>query len=318
MGRWLVVGAGAVGGGIAARLHLAGEAVVVVARGAHAAAIRERGLIVEAPDGTAVARLAVVAAAGELAPRPGDVVLVAVKTQDVAGVADELVAAGFADAAGVTGTPIVCLTNGLEAERICARRFADVHAVCVMSPCEYLEPGVVRQWAEPPLRGILDVGRYPDGDDAVDARIAEALRRSGYRSDPLPDILRWKRTKLLLNLSNAIEAMAGPAARGSALAEAARAEAVAVFAAAGLAYASPAEDAARRMGLRSAAIGSVTRKGGSTWQSLARGKPLETDYLNGEIVLLGRLHGVATPVNARIQRATRSATAPGALRVDQI
>ena len=36
----------------------------------------------------------------------------------------------------------------------------------------------------------------------------------------------------------------------------------------------------------------------ATWQSLARGHgALETDYLNGEIALLGRLHGVATPVN---------------------
>ncbi len=285
---------------------------MAVARGAHAAAIRERGLIVEAPDGTAVAPLAVAPAAGELAPRPGDVVLVAVKTQDVTAVVDDLVAAGFAD------TPVACLTNGLEAERACARQMADVHAVCVMSPCEHLEPGVVRQWAEPPLRGILDVGRYPEGDDAVDARIAEALRAAGYRSDPLPDILRWKRTKLLLNLGNAIEAMAGPAARGSALAAAARAEAIAVFAAARLAYASEVEDAARRVGLRSDAIGGATRKGGSTWQSLARGKPLETDYLNGEIVLLGKLHGVATPVNARIQRAVRLATEPGALALDAI
>ncbi len=40
------------------------------------------------------------------------------------------------------------------------------------------------------------------------------------------------------------------------------------------------------------------RAGSSTRQSLTRGMPsVETDYLNGEIALLGRLHGVATPVN---------------------
>jgi len=44
------------------------------------------------------------------------------------------------------------------------------------------------------------------------------------------------------------------------------------------------------------------RSVGSTWQSLKRGTGnLETDYLNGEIVLLGRLHGVATPANALCQ-----------------
>ena len=45
-------------------------------------------------------------------------------------------------------------------------------------------------------------------------------------------------------------------------------------------------------------------EGNSTWQSLTRGTAgVEVDALNGEIVLLGRLHGVPTPVNATLQRA---------------
>ena len=52
-----------------------------------------------------------------------------------------------------------------------------------------------------------------------------------------------------------------------------------------------------------AAGGRQSRPGASSWQSLARGTgSIEADYLNGEIVLLGRLHGVATPVNAALQR----------------
>ncbi len=44
------------------------------------------------------------------------------------------------------------------------------------------------------------------------------------------------------------------------------------------------------------------RGGGSSWQSLARGTgSIEADYLNGEVVLLGRLHGIATPVNEMLQ-----------------
>jgi ketopantoate reductase len=62
--------------------------------------------------------------------------------------------------------------------------------------------------------------------------------------------------------------------------------------------------------------------GSSTWQSLSRGVSLETDYLNGEIVLLGRLHGVATPVNAALQRASAHAAAthapPAALGDDDL
>ena len=63
-------------------------------------------------------------------------------------------------------------------------------------------------------------------------------------------------------------------------------------------------------------IEGITRTGGSSTQSLSRGAgSIETDYLNGEIVLLGRLHGVATPVNAGLCRLARamlaSAAAPG-------
>jgi 2-dehydropantoate 2-reductase len=58
------------------------------------------------------------------------------------------------------------------------------------------------------------------------------------------------------------------------------------------------------------------RGGGSSWQSLTRGTgSIEADYLNGEIVLLGREHGVPTPVNEVLQRlanqAARERQAPG-------
>ena len=56
----------------------------------------------------------------------------------------------------------------------------------------------------------------------------------------------------------------------------------------------------------------VPGPGGSTWQSLARGHSLEVDYLNGEIVLLGRQLGIATPVNAALQRVANAAARAGA------
>ena len=56
----------------------------------------------------------------------------------------------------------------------------------------------------------------------------------------------------------------------------------------------------------------VTRAGGSTWQSLARRTgSTESDYLNGEITLLGRLHGVATPVNTALQHLSASMARDG-------
>jgi 2-dehydropantoate 2-reductase len=69
-------------------------------------------------------------------------------------------------------------------------------------------------------------------------------------------------------------------------------------------------------------IGAERHQGGSTWQSLARGHDLEGDYLNGEIVLLGRLHGVPTPVNTMLQRLgldlAQHATPPGSMTLEQV
>jgi len=58
-------------------------------------------------------------------------------------------------------------------------------------------------------------------------------------------------------------------------------------------------------------------------QSLARGaRSLETDYLNGEIVVLGKLHGIPTPYNRTLQRVVnefaRTGKRPGSLTVEQL
>ena len=126
--------------------------------------------------------------------------------------------------------------------------------------------------------------------------------------------MRWKYQKLLLNLSNVVEAACGPDARGSEVARLALREALACFDAAGIAFASRDEDRARRGELlQMHDVGARGRGGGSSWQSLARGTgTIETDYLNGEITLLGRLHGTPTPVNATLQQVARRLAATGA------
>ena len=66
---------------------------------------------------------------------------------------------------------------------------------------------------------------------------------------------------------------------------------------------------------RTRRAGHITVRGGannsSTWQSLTRGTGVETDYLTGEIVLLGRLHRVPTPVNDLLQRLASRMAAEG-------
>jgi 2-dehydropantoate 2-reductase len=103
-----------------------------------------------------------------------------------------------------------------------------------------------------------------------------------------------------------------------------RAEGVAVLDAAGIAYASAEEEKeARGDKIQLVEIDGAPRGGGSSWQSLNRGTgTIEADYLNGEIALLGRLHGVPTPLNDLLQRLAnefaRERRAPGSLPFDEL
>lgn len=301
--RYIIIGAGAVGGTIGGRLHYSGRDVVLVARGAHAEALREHGLRLELPDGTRTLRIPVAEGPAALTPRADDVLVLAVKTQDTAAALDAWGAYGEG-----AGPAVVCAQNGVENERLALRRFRDVYAMCVWLPCTHLEPGVV---AAPcaPLTGILHLGRYPSGADDTARRIAADLADSGFAAPVRPDVMAWKYAKLLMNLGNAVQAVCGEddsreEVRAQ-LAARARAEGVAVLDAAGIAYVGP-EEQARVRGDRMLIqpLNGAPRGGGSSWQSLARGTgSIESDYLNGEIVLLGRRVGVPTPVNEALRRA---------------
>ena len=308
--KFLVVGAGAVGGVVGARLA-AHHDVTLVARGAHLDAIRTRGLTVHAPSGTAIVR---VPATDRAVADADTIILLAVKTQDVA--------AALRSIDAPASTPIVCMTNGIEAERLALRWFDRVYAMSVYAPCTYLEPGVVEAWATP-VAGIYDVGRYPGGTDERCTELARAFVDAGLWSNACADIMRWKRGKLLFNLSNALDALCGPGLRAHPIVDVLRDEAVRCYAAAGLTAITADEMAARRGDFQTGVIAGRTRSGGSTWQSLARGASLlECEYLNGEIALLGRLHGVPTPINAALLReVTRAAAAgirPGSISIDEL
>jgi 2-dehydropantoate 2-reductase len=315
--RCVVFGAGAVGGVIGAALHQAGGDVVLVARGAHLEAIRRDGLLFETPDKSARLRILAVGGPGEIAWRRDDVVLLCVKSQDTVGALDALVAAAGDE------VPVVCAQNGVANEPTAARRVAHVHGMHVILPSNHIEPGAVQAQSRKAL-GILDLGRWPRGTDGVDEAVAGALEKAGFSARPDPDIMRWKRAKLLMNLNNALEACCGARADAADLARRARDEAIACFRAAGLAFASDEEVGARRADhLQLAPVRGQRRGGGSSWQSLARATgSIETDYLNGEIVLLGREHGIPTPVNRALQEAanrmSRERAAPASLSVDAL
>jgi 2-dehydropantoate 2-reductase len=301
--RFVLIGPGAVGGVVGGRMFQFGHDVVLVARGAHREAIAAQGLTVEWPEGSVTLPIPVVGTPGELTFGPTDVVIVAVKSQDTAGVVDALAAVAPPE------TPVVCLQNGVANEVAFLRRFANVHGVTVMAPTWHLEPGVVRAYTHD-AAAILDVGRWPGGVDDVTEAVAAAFGASGFESLTRPDIPRWKYAKLLLNLTNPIDALCPHDEDFDRLAKLARAEGEEVLVAAGIDHVSAAEDRARRGDiLRIVPIDASSRPGASTWQSLARGLPVEVDHLTGEIVLLSRLHGVPALVNTMLQQAVHRAVA---------
>ncbi|MGZ4170536.1 MAG: ketopantoate reductase family protein [Solirubrobacteraceae bacterium] len=311
--RFVILGAGAIGGAVGARLHQAGYDVTLIARGAHLEAIRRSGLTLVTPAERSVLPLPAVAEPAEVQWTGEEVVLLATKSQDTLAAL-----AALRDAAGA-GAPVVCLQNGVENERVALRFMDAVYGAVVMLPAAHLEPGVIEAYGAK-LTGMIHVGRYPGGVDERCEDICAALSRSNLESDPAPDVMRLKYAKPLLNVSNAVSALFAPGERRTELSALVTEEGRAALDAAGIAHVAPEvsdiEARWRRWGV--ADIDGRHRAGSSTWQSLARGTgALETDYLNGEIVLLGRRHGVPTPINERLcalaAMAARDGLAPGTL-----
>lgn len=306
--RFVIYGAGAVGGVVGGRLAQHGHDVTLVARGAHLEAIRAGGLRIDSPGGSTVVSIPAVATPAEVAWSGDEVVMLGMKSQHTV---DALQALRNAAPPSIG---VVCLQNGVVNEREALRYFERVYGVTVMAPTGHLEPGVVQAWADP-IAAILDIGRYPRGVDDTAVAVAAAISGSAMVSEARDDIMAWKYRKLIMNLGNSIQALFGSGEAAAPIGSAARREAREVFAAAGIEPVSGETDRERRADLlQFGAIGGVeTRPGGSTWQSLARGQgSVETDYLNGEIVLLGRLHGVDAPCNALLQRWMARAVASGA------
>src|SRR5215510_7023189 len=113
--RFVIYGAGAVGGTIGGRLFEAGHDVTLLARGDHLRVLRDDGLTLASPNGTAVLPIPAAEHPAEAAPRAGDVVVLAMKGQHTAAAIDELAACA------PPGVAVVCAQNGVENERVALR-----------------------------------------------------------------------------------------------------------------------------------------------------------------------------------------------------
>jgi thiosulfate/3-mercaptopyruvate sulfurtransferase len=322
MTRYVVIGAGAVGATLAAELHTAGIPVVLVARGAHLAELRWSGLRYVRPDGEHVVQVPVAAGPDEVELRAGDVLVLATKAQDAEAAVAEWAWQPVKGADGDTVAaadvlPIVVLQNGLDSERVALRRFATVYGAVIWSPTAYVTAGEVVSPADPAV-GVIWVGRYPSGRDDRLEEVAADLRAARHLVEVVDDVPRWKAGKLLQVIGNALDALYEPGPLRERAAAALRAEVRQVFRLAGE---SPADlRAETTLDLARFAVQPIPGRplvGRSTWQSLARGASPESDFLNGEIALLARLHGSEAPRNAavlaRVHRAVREGTPVGSL-----
>ncbi len=320
--RFVIYGAGAIGGTIGARLFQSGHEVVLIARGAHLDAMKTKGLRLQTPEEDVVLPVPAVNHPKDVEWRAGDVAILTMKTQDTEPALRDLeIAAG-------TSLPVICAQNGVENERLASRRFENVYAMLVALPATFLVPGEVIASATP-LSGCLHSGCYPGGTDSTISDVCAALAGSRFHAEPSPDAMALKYRKLMHNLGNGLDVITGRMSWGAggdlgAVTERLREEAAACFEAAGI-TAVPQDQYVDRVQrhYKAQPVGGQARNGSSTLQSVLRGhSTIEVDYLNGEIELLGKLHGVPTPYNSAVRRMATSMAArgekPGSVSLEEL
>ncbi|ADO44303.1 Ketopantoate reductase ApbA/PanE domain protein (plasmid) [Ketogulonicigenium vulgare Y25] len=311
--RYVIIGGGAIGMQLAGRLTLAGLNALLITRGAQYQALSTAPLHLHHPQGTDQVQIAVANSPEAARLTRNDILVVATKTQDVEQVVTQWAWQPLeGDTSGAPGAlaadlPIVILQNGTAAEDIARRRFSQVISVASIVPVSYLEPGHVTSRAAP-KNGYFQLGRLTGAslptDDTL-AQIAGDFEAAGFVTRIRDNITARKYEKLLFNATNAVDVFEGTADERRALTAALTAETRAILSAAGvnLDLGAPDVDIAVELGTNRVPAGNTNSAAQrSTWQSFARGKPSEVDYLNGDIVLLARQHGLDAPLNARVQR----------------
>jgi 2-dehydropantoate 2-reductase len=294
VGRFIIYGAGGIGGVIGGHLAMAGYEVVLIGRPAHMNAIRQHGLKLVKPEGTHTVPVAAVTSPSEVRFQPGDVTLVTMKSQNT-----EAAMRDLHDA--VEDIPVFCVQNGVRNEEFASRHFSSVYGVRINIGAVYINPGEVVCRRDPP--GWVIMGRYPIGTDTLAEMVGEELRKAGFYVLVTPDVMPFKWGKLMTNLLNAVGAITNDNfARSRKIILATQEEAKQILNEAGIRWFS--EEQIRQawpdFGAKPKAI-IKTEEQSSTWQSLARQQgSVETEFLNGEIVRVARTLGKTAPVNETI------------------
>jgi 2-dehydropantoate 2-reductase len=306
--KFCIVGAGAIGGYLGAKLALAGEEVTLIARGAHLVAIQKNGLKLIMADGSSDIARPTLATSEIAAAGPQDVVILAVKAQSVPAIAPSLPALYHAETIVVTaqngipwwyfrkhggeyeGTSIQSVDpDGIVEANIGADRVIG----CVVYPAAEIElPGVIRH-----IEGDrFSLGEIDGSKSDRIQKLADAFKKAGIKA-PIRNQIRgelW--VKLWGNLAfNPISALTRatleeicqyPPMR--ALAYQMMSEALAI-----------AEKLGVRMGIsleqRIEGAEKVGAHKTSMLQDIEAGRPTEVDVIVGSVAELGRLVGITTP-----------------------
>jgi 2-dehydropantoate 2-reductase len=303
-----VIGAGAIGGLVGARLALAGEEVSFIVRGANLDAIRARGIRLEETDGQVHTAPQVKAFDDYAAAGPQDIVVLAVKAHQVAGVAGRIGQLFGPD------TVVVTMQNGIpfwyfhrhggeyeghsvrsvDAEGVLARSIPPERILgCVVYPAaELMAPGVIRH---------IEGNRFPLGelDGSSSERILQVsacFEQAGFKSPVLDDIRAEIWLKLWGNLSfNPISALAH-----STLVDICQHPLTRELAANMM---REAEGVAARLGIsfrvslerRIAGAEKIGKHKTSMLQDVEAGREPEIDALVGSVIELARMTGTPTP-----------------------
>jgi 2-dehydropantoate 2-reductase len=307
--RFIMVGAGAIGGTLGGNLARAGYDVLFIEPWTeHRQAINTRGLVVRGVSGLHTLRVPAVGRAEEVRLRDDDLLFMAVKsyhTPEAASVIREVTSLEL---------PVFCSQNGVRNEEVVAQYFRHTHGVMLLIGAKVLNPGEVihTSW------GPIGIGRFPEGVDDADLAVAAALEKAGFKVYTSGSIMRSKWNKLLLNLNNAshgLTGLSGQEARNDPVMRqiltAVFEEGARVLRAAGIDFEPPPGEPSvdeRIREMRSPDYlppkipeGEELKGRPSLWQDLyhKRGRA-EDDYFNGEIARVAKQAGTSAPINAKL------------------
>lgn len=298
-----VIGAGAIGGVVAAYLKKAGEDVLLIGRNDQVDAVNAKGLMIKGVRGAETIKVRALTRLD----KPYDLVIFAVKTQDI----EEAFAhnSEFLE----QSTLILTAQNGVQADNILSVHFERDQQLSsiVMFGATYIKPGEIIHNFE----GDWIIGRPLMPLDPTTHAVAEVLGKA-FKVVTSTNIIGQKYLKLFVNFNNCIPALIGKSMQETfsdidlcRLSIMLLKEGVDIVAMANIEFVSlpdfpkeriyglikmPIEQAA---GIINKTLTTLSKEPlyGSILQSIMRGKISEIDFINGEVVQLA--HHLKLPVS---------------------